>query len=97
MKVFWLKTYTKGVRPTGTKGYFIFVLIFFSSEDKNNDVNDKHSEADLNLLWRCGRSMKHLSEKLTVAQEMWLITKNWIRDKFKFRTSLILGNWRLIE
>lgn len=46
MKEIWLKIFTKGLRPTGTKGYFIFVLIFFLSEDKKNDVNDKHSEVD---------------------------------------------------
>lgn len=95
MKEIWLNIYSKGLRPNGTKGYFIFVFIFFLSEDKKNDVNDKHSEADPNLLWRCGRSMKHLPEKLTIPQEMQLITKNWIRNKFKFLTSLILGNSRL--
>lgn len=47
------------------------------------------------MLWRGGRSMKHLFEKLTIAQEMQLITKNWIRSKSKFLSSLILGNSRL--
>lgn len=81
MKEIWLNIYSKGLRPTGTEGYFILVLIFLS-EDKKKYVNDKHSQADPNLLWRCERSMKHLSEKLTIAQKMRLITKNWIRNKF---------------